>query len=155
MHDTLSWTACYDDNCFVHMSSRDGAGWWPQKPRKRHNDYNSTDCATTSESKGLAILEKDEIEETDTRGTQEKEGTAEAYDWNDDLTLTYLDSDADPEDVDYWEADMGLKNQYEHPENVHTEMRRQVLEGRRLDLEREITAVEKERSEAGKTSLNS
>lgn len=96
MHDTLSWTACYDDNCFVHMSSKDGAGWWPQKPRKKHNDYNCTDYATTSESKGLAILEKDEIEETDTRETQEEEGTAEAYDWDNDPTWMYLDSDADP-----------------------------------------------------------
>ncbi len=151
MHDQLSWTACYDDNCFVHMSSKDGAGWWPQKPKKRH----STDYATMSESKGLAILEKvvrdnsDEIEETDTRGTQEI-GTAEAQ-GQEDLTWMYLDSDADPEDVDNWEVDMGLKQGYEYPENVRTEMRQQILEGQQLDHKREKPAIKED--EATKASV--
>jgi len=82
------------------MSSKDGAGWWPQKPKKRHN----TDHTMMSGLKGLAILEKvvrddmNEIEETDTHRTQE-EGTAEVKDLE-DLTWMYLDLDADPEDVD-------------------------------------------------------
>jgi len=29
----------------------------------------------------------------------------------------YLDLDADLEDVDNWEVDMGLKQSYEHPKN--------------------------------------
>jgi len=140
MHDQLSWTACYDDNCFVHMSSKDGAGWWPQKPKKRH----STNYATTSESKGLAILEKvvrdnsDEIEETDTHRTQEI-GTAEAQ-GQEDLTWMYLDSDADPEDVDNWEVDMGLKQGYEHPENRRLERRESLLEEQQQTLQEEVTA---------------
>jgi len=68
------------------MSSKDEARWWPQKLKKRH----STDYATMSESKRLAILEKvvrdnsDEIEETNTHRTQEI-GTAEAQ-GQEDLT---------------------------------------------------------------------
>ncbi|KAI4192005.1 MAG: hypothetical protein LQ350_008711 [Teloschistes chrysophthalmus] len=26
-HNSLSWTACYDDNCKVHELGKDGAGW--------------------------------------------------------------------------------------------------------------------------------
>jgi hypothetical protein len=153
MHDQLSWTACYDDNCFVHMSSKDGAGWWPQKPKKRH----STDYATMSESKGLAILEKvvrdnsDEIEETDTRGTQDI-GTAEAQ-GQEDLTWMYLDSDADPEDVDNWEVDMGLKQGYEHPENRRLERRERLLEEQQQTLQEEVTASKRHEAETAAVQL--
>lgn len=112
VHDRLSWTACYDDNCFVHMSSEDGARWWPQRPKKGQNNY-----ATTSGSKGLAILEKavrdnlNEIEETDTCGTQDEDNLS-------DHAWMYLNLDADPDEVDQWEVDMGLKTQLEYPENA-------------------------------------
>ena len=26
-HTRLSWTACYDDNCRVHISEKEGSGW--------------------------------------------------------------------------------------------------------------------------------
>ena len=32
-HGTLSWTACYDDGCLIHLSSKDGAGWFPRRSR--------------------------------------------------------------------------------------------------------------------------
>ncbi|EHA56905.1 hypothetical protein MGG_16167 [Pyricularia oryzae 70-15] len=32
-HSTMSWTTCYDNNCMVHNSSKNDAGWYPQKPR--------------------------------------------------------------------------------------------------------------------------
>ncbi len=54
--------------CWTHMSSKDGAGWYPQRPKKGRNGYD-----TTGQPKGLAILEKAEIKETDTRGTQVEE----------------------------------------------------------------------------------
>ncbi len=152
VHDCLSWTACYDDNCFVHMSSKDGAGWWPQRPKKGQDDY-----ATMSGSKGLAILEKvvrddmNEIEETDTRGTQE-EGTAEAQDLE-DLTWMYLDSDADPEDVDNWEIDMGLKQGYEHPENRRLERRKRLLEEQQQTLQEEVTAIKRHEAETAAVQL--
>ncbi len=75
----MSWTACYDDNCFVHISSKDEAEWWSQKLKKKH----STDYVMMSKLKRLVILEKvvrnnsDEIEETDICRTQ-KIDTAEA-----------------------------------------------------------------------------
>ncbi|ERF69957.1 hypothetical protein EPUS_08768 [Endocarpon pusillum Z07020] len=39
-HNLLSWTACYDDNCVVHSSDKDGAGWYPRKPRS-HQSLNA------------------------------------------------------------------------------------------------------------------
>ena len=32
-HAALSWTACYDDGCFVHLSEKQGR-WYPKKPSK-------------------------------------------------------------------------------------------------------------------------
>ena len=34
-HVRLHWTACYDDDCQTHMSSKEGANWFPRKPRRR------------------------------------------------------------------------------------------------------------------------
>ena len=34
-HNSLSWTACYNDNCKVHESEKEGAGWYPYPPRQR------------------------------------------------------------------------------------------------------------------------
>jgi len=31
-HNTLSWTSCYDDDCTIHKSDKDGANWYPKEP---------------------------------------------------------------------------------------------------------------------------
>ncbi len=43
VHDTLSWTACYDNMCWTHMSSKDKAEWYSQKLKKGQNSYDTTD----------------------------------------------------------------------------------------------------------------
>ena len=32
-HASMSWTACYDDGCFVHLSEKQGR-WFPKEPKK-------------------------------------------------------------------------------------------------------------------------
>src|SRR3954453_11661559 len=32
-HALLHWTACYIDDCIVHMDGKDGASYWPKKPQ--------------------------------------------------------------------------------------------------------------------------
>lgn len=62
-HKRLSWTACYDDNCVLHYSEKEGSGWFPKKPRGkrqlamgRHGPLYDTamrdsdsDCSSTAE----------------------------------------------------------------------------------------------------------
>lgn len=36
-HGRLSWTACYDDSCNVHLSDKQGSGWFPTRPRRQLN----------------------------------------------------------------------------------------------------------------------
>ena len=36
-HAGLSWTACYDDGCFVHLSEKQGR-WFPREPKKYTNN---------------------------------------------------------------------------------------------------------------------
>ncbi len=111
VHDALSWTACYDNMCWTHMSSKDKAEWYSQKLKKKQNSYD-----TTGQPKRLAILKKAEIKETDTCRTQIKEDYS-------DSTWTALNLNADSEDVNDWEVNMRLKMRYEHPENQRWEMR--------------------------------
>jgi len=68
VHDALSWTACYDNMCWTHMSSKDGAGWYSQILKKKQNGYDMT-----GQPKGLAILKKAKIKETNTHKTQVEE----------------------------------------------------------------------------------
>jgi hypothetical protein len=58
VHNALSWTVCYDNMCWTHMSSKDKAEWYSQKLKKKQNSYN-----TTGQLKRLAILKKAEIKE--------------------------------------------------------------------------------------------
>ena len=32
-HATLSWTGCYDDNCYIHLSDMQGSRWFPKRPQ--------------------------------------------------------------------------------------------------------------------------
>jgi len=34
-HAALSWTYCYDDDCEVHRSEKDGSGWYPRAPKPK------------------------------------------------------------------------------------------------------------------------
>jgi hypothetical protein len=34
-HGSLTWTACYDDNCQVHQSDKMNSGWYPKKPKDK------------------------------------------------------------------------------------------------------------------------
>ena len=36
-HALLSWTGCYEDHCSVHLSDKQGSGWFPTRPRKELN----------------------------------------------------------------------------------------------------------------------
>ncbi len=78
VHDCLSWTVCYNDNCFVYISSKDEAEWYLQQLKEDQNSYDMID-----QLKELVILKKvikndlNKIEEINTYKTQ-KEDTAEA-----------------------------------------------------------------------------
>ncbi len=43
VHNTLSWIVCYDNMFWTHMSSKNKAEWYSQKPKKEQNSYNTTD----------------------------------------------------------------------------------------------------------------
>ena len=34
-HATLSWTGCYDNDCYIHLSDKQGSGWFPKQPRRK------------------------------------------------------------------------------------------------------------------------
>ena len=32
-HAALSWTGCYDDNCYIYLSDKQGSGWFSKRPQ--------------------------------------------------------------------------------------------------------------------------
>jgi len=138
VHDTLSWTVCYDDMCWTHMSSKDKVKWYSQKPEKKQNDYDTTDW-----SKRLAILKKAKIKETDTHKTQIKE------DYNDSIWIV-LNSDTNSKDVNNWEVNMRLKTRHEHSENQRWEMCQQLLKKQQEELEKGVNNLKKQQKETKK-----
>jgi len=138
VHDALSWTACYNNMCWTHMSSKDRVEWYSQKLKKGWNNYNMTGWL-----KELAILKKVEIKETNTHRTQIEE------DYSDSIWIA-LNSDANSKDVDKWEVDMRLKTRYEHPENQCWEMRQQLLEKQQEELEKKVNDLKKQQKETEK-----
>ena len=32
-HATLSWTGCYDNDCYIYLSDKQRLGWFPKRPR--------------------------------------------------------------------------------------------------------------------------
>ena len=32
-HATLSWTGCYNNDCYIHLSDKQGLGWFPKQSR--------------------------------------------------------------------------------------------------------------------------
>jgi len=135
VHNALSWTVCYDNMCWTHMSSKDEAGWYPQILKKKQNDYNMT-----GQLKGLAILKKAEIKETNTHKTQVEE------DYSDSIWIA-LNLNADSKDVNNWKVDMRLKTRYEYPENQRWKMRQQLLKRQQKELKKRVDDLKKQQEE--------
>ncbi len=135
VHDALSWTACYNDMCWTHMSSKDEVGWYSQKLKKEQNSYDMTDWL-----KKLTILKKAEIKETDTCRTQVEE------DYSDSIWIN-LNLNADSKDVDNWEVDMRLKIKHEHLRNQHWEVHQQLLKRQKKELKKKVDDLEKQQEE--------
>jgi len=135
VHDALSWTVCYDNMCWTHMSSKDKAEWYSQKLKKKQNGYNMT-----GRLKELAILKKAEIKEINTHETQVEEDYS-------DSTWMALNLNVNSEDVDNWEVDMRLKMKHEYSENQHWEMRQQLLERQQKELKKRVDDLKKQQKE--------
>jgi hypothetical protein len=65
-HELMSWTACYDDSCLIHYSSKMGSGWFPSRPRGRGKGY----CNVITRKDDL---EEGEIEEEDVESDPEED----------------------------------------------------------------------------------
>src|SRR5579871_4577319 len=55
-HAMMSWTACYDDNCPVHRSDKEGSGWYPSKPRRKGRSSKNKKKSKQSKDKTIARI---------------------------------------------------------------------------------------------------
>ncbi len=135
VHNALSWTVCYNNMCWTHMSSKDEVEWYSQKPKKKQNSYN-----TTGWPKRLAILKKVKIKEINTHRTQIEE------DYSDSIWIV-LNLNANSKNVNNWEVNMRLKTRHEHSENQHWEMCQQLLKKQQEKLEKKVNDLKKQQEE--------
>jgi len=131
----LSWTVCYNNICWTHMSSKDKAEWYSQKPKKEQNSYNMT-----GQPKRLTILKKVKIKEINTHETQVKE------DYSDSIWIV-LNLNANSKDVNNWEVNMRLKTRYEHLKNQHWETHQQLLKKQQKELKKKVNDLKKQQEE--------
>lgn len=47
-HAHLSWTVCYDDDCPIHLSDKNGSGWFPSGPVETKRGSNTIENRVTS-----------------------------------------------------------------------------------------------------------
>jgi len=137
VHDQLSWTACYNDMCWIHQSEKDKVRWYLQKLHKKCENYDTTEWLKLKfEVKELTILKKEEIEETDTHETQ-------IEDYSNNIWIV-LNLNVNQENIDNWKVNMKLKNQYEHSDNQCRTLHKHLLEEWQTELKREFETFQKE-----------
>jgi hypothetical protein len=51
-HASMDWTVCFKDECTIHLSEKQGAGWFPRKPRWLDGKYGKTIAVITKRTKG-------------------------------------------------------------------------------------------------------
>lgn len=87
-HNTLSWTACYDDKCYIHMSDKDGAGWYPKKPKKFEK---------TKQSLNALLAERTDEPEGNAKAVLESQNPIDTlFTYNDDEPEYDADYDSEP-----------------------------------------------------------
>ena len=43
-HNSMSWTACYNDTCQTHRGNKDGSGWYSKSSRKDLHETQVKKC---------------------------------------------------------------------------------------------------------------
>ncbi len=74
-HAAMNWTACYDDNCLVHLGGKEGSGWLPRERPARRDDLWCFPCREQGHSERYcpknprvhAALSKSQCENTTCR----------------------------------------------------------------------------------------
>lgn len=68
-HSNLSWTACYDDSCEIHLSDKIGSRWFPKQRSKKRRmakkiaetspKHNSSERELDCDSNSSVLIEKE------------------------------------------------------------------------------------------------
>jgi len=58
-HKGMSWTACYDDNCLIHLSSKQGANWFPRRVQTKLQYQDDDTPYQTDQESGYEVAGQD------------------------------------------------------------------------------------------------
>ena len=106
--------------CWVHQSDKDSSEWYSQQNKQKKNceEYDTTDLPV----KELNTLEKSVTSDMSTKGEIEETDNWEIQ--ANDNAWMYVNSDDNPEDIDDWEVEMGVKRHHTHPRNLEKERKK-------------------------------
>jgi hypothetical protein len=97
-HDIMSWTACYDDECYTYMSDKQGSGWFPTRKSRSvcftcGGHIDQLQGIVYSDGYTSPNEESSEDEASDDQDVEEGEIVEESDDESDTLTNTFPPND--------------------------------------------------------------
>jgi hypothetical protein len=102
-HDMMSWTACYDDECYTHMNDKQGSGWFPSR-KSRSVCYIGRGTTNQEQEhvypEGHMSSDEEELEEgevVDTESDEETSGDSDEENQSpDELVQAFTTGDVTP-----------------------------------------------------------
>lgn len=94
-HTLLSWTGCYDDQCWIHKSEKDGSGWYPKKPKAKKRKSTQPKETNTAEGSRKSLNMMNSGQEIEWEEVTEE-------DWESEIEIS--ENETDEEDSDLPEA---------------------------------------------------
>ena len=98
-HATISWTACYNNQCLIHLSEKEGACWYPQKKKRRQWKgppvRKDSDEEWTPESQGGPAADSDNSTEWILMLDDGENATQEDCEWDEESVNEAEDGEQD------------------------------------------------------------
>ncbi|KAK1837347.1 hypothetical protein CCHR01_20032, partial [Colletotrichum chrysophilum] len=71
-HASLSWTGCYNDECFTHRSDKEASGHWPSNPDCGRTGYDMTIPEIKTKTLAMAFRANSKMTRTNVEQLDEK-----------------------------------------------------------------------------------
>ncbi|KAH9226107.1 hypothetical protein K456DRAFT_59011, partial [Colletotrichum gloeosporioides 23] len=71
-HASLSWTGCYNDECFTHRSDKEASGYWPSNPDCGRTGYDMAIPEIKTKTLAMAFRANSKMTRTNVEQLDEK-----------------------------------------------------------------------------------
>jgi hypothetical protein len=98
-HDMMSWTACYDDECYTHMGDKQGSGWFPTRKSRsvcftRGGPTDELEGITYDDGQTDSSADESEDDTSDEDSSHDEQGDIHSNNQREDSDSENQESDA-------------------------------------------------------------